>query len=78
LDWHDHVVIDPLYYRPTEVDCLRADASKARKQLRWQHSVGFEELVRIMVDAEMNILNPPRNRRKTDLPQPAVASSSEC
>ena len=39
LDWHDYVVIDPLYYRPTEVDFLLADAAKARQQLGWRHTV---------------------------------------
>jgi GDPmannose 4,6-dehydratase len=54
LDWHDYVVIDPLYYRPTEVDFLLADASKARHELGWQHKVECPELARLMVDAELN------------------------
>jgi GDPmannose 4,6-dehydratase len=53
LDWEDHVRIDPRYFRPTEVDVLRADASKARRELGWEPEVGFAELVREMVDAEM-------------------------
>jgi GDPmannose 4,6-dehydratase len=53
LDWHDYVVIDPLYYRPTEVDFLLADAAKARQQLGWRHTVELPDLVRIMVDAEL-------------------------
>jgi GDPmannose 4,6-dehydratase len=53
LDWQDHVIIDPLYYRPTEVDFLLADASKARQQLKWTHEVECPELVRLMVDAEL-------------------------
>jgi GDPmannose 4,6-dehydratase len=53
LDWHDYVEIDPRYYRPAEVDDLRADPSKARKELGWSHSVGFRQLVALMVDAEL-------------------------
>jgi len=53
LDWKEYVETDKRYFRPTEVDCLLADASKARKQLGWEPKVSFEELVRIMVDADM-------------------------
>jgi GDPmannose 4,6-dehydratase len=54
LDWQDHVQIDPRYFRPAEVDALRADPSKARSKLKWCHRVEFEQLVRILVDAEVN------------------------
>lgn len=53
LDWHDHVRIDPLYYRPAEVQDLLAEPTKARQKLGWRHGTGFDELVRIMVDAEL-------------------------
>jgi GDPmannose 4,6-dehydratase len=53
LDWEPHVEIDPRYFRPSEVDALLGDASKARDALGWAPRVGFEELVRIMVDADM-------------------------
>jgi GDPmannose 4,6-dehydratase len=53
LDPGKHVEIDPKYFRPTEVDELRGDASKARDELGWEPSVTFTELVRIMVDADM-------------------------
>ena len=53
LDWNDHVEIDPRYFRPTEVAHLQADASKAREQLGWTPKVTFSELVRIMVDADL-------------------------
>jgi GDPmannose 4,6-dehydratase len=52
-DWRAYVEIDPRYFRPTEVDLLRADASKARKQLGWEPRVSFKELVSIMVDADL-------------------------
>jgi len=53
LDWRNHVEIDPRYYRPAEVDLLIGDASHAKQKLGWQPKVRFEELVRIMVDADM-------------------------
>jgi GDPmannose 4,6-dehydratase len=53
MDWTKYVEIDPRYYRPTEVAALCGDASKARQQLRWQPKVGFSQLVRMMVDADV-------------------------
>jgi GDPmannose 4,6-dehydratase len=52
LDWEPHVEIDPRYFRPSEVDVLLGDASKAHEKLGWEPRVGFEELVRLMVDAD--------------------------
>jgi len=56
LDWHKYVKIDPRYFRPTEVDYLLADTSKAQKGINWSPKVKFHELVRIMVDADMELL----------------------
>jgi GDPmannose 4,6-dehydratase len=56
LDWHDYVKIDPRYFRPTEVDYLLADASKARRFLDWQPRVYFRDLVRVMLDADLERL----------------------
>ena len=53
LDWKRHVKIDPKYYRPTEVDLLIGDASKAKKQLGWQPKVRFRDLAMMMVDADL-------------------------
>jgi GDPmannose 4,6-dehydratase len=53
LDWNQYVRIDPRYYRPTEVDYLLADTTRARQLLNWQPKVCFRELVRIMVDADL-------------------------
>jgi GDPmannose 4,6-dehydratase len=53
LDWNKYVRIDPRYYRPTEVDYLLADTTRAQKNLNWHPRVCFRELVRIMVDADM-------------------------
>jgi GDPmannose 4,6-dehydratase len=53
LDWHKHVEIDPRYFRPAEVNELRGDMSKARKQLGWEPKVRFAELARMMVEADL-------------------------
>ena len=53
LDWRDHVDVDPSFYRPAEVHALRGDASKARRVLGWQPTIGFGALVREMVNAEV-------------------------
>ena len=55
LDYEKYVAIDPRYFRPTEVDVLLGDSTKARKQLGWQPRVGFEELIDMMVAADMVI-----------------------
>jgi GDPmannose 4,6-dehydratase len=55
LDWQEHVKIDPRYFRPSEVDNLIADAGKAKRQLGWDPKIKFDDLVRIMVDADMRI-----------------------
>lgn len=56
LDWEDYVTIDPKYYRPAEVDLLIGDASKAGRVLGWEPQVNFEQLVRMMVDADLQAL----------------------
>ena len=53
MDWHGCVEIDPRYFRPSEVDRLQGDASKARRVLQWKPQVSFRELARMMVDADM-------------------------
>jgi GDPmannose 4,6-dehydratase len=55
LEWQDYVSIDPRYYRPTEVDLLLGDASKAKKVLGWEPKVSFQELSRMMTDADMKL-----------------------
>jgi GDPmannose 4,6-dehydratase len=56
LDWKEYVEIDPKYFRPTEVELLLGDAGRARKILGWEPEVGFKELVRLMVDADIKAL----------------------
>jgi GDPmannose 4,6-dehydratase len=56
LDWRDYVVQDPRFMRPAEVDLLVGDASKAGRELGWEPAVSFRELVRMMVDADLQML----------------------
>jgi GDPmannose 4,6-dehydratase len=53
LDWQEHVDIDPRYFRPTEVELLLADAREARKRLHWEPRVSFSDLVKIMMDVDL-------------------------
>ncbi len=71
LDWKEFVETDPRYYRPAEVDLLLGDSSKARRVLGWEPKVGFKELVRIMVDHDLELARL-ESLRKSDgakLPQ---------
>jgi GDPmannose 4,6-dehydratase len=56
LDWEQFVEVDPRYFRPSEVDYLMGDASKARRVLGWTPKTSFEDLVRLMVDADVRLL----------------------
>lgn len=56
LDYHDHVVQDPRYFRPAEVDLLVADASRVQQKLGWEPDVTFDGLVEMMVDADLKRL----------------------
>ena len=56
LDWQEHVVQDPRFYRPAEVDLLISDPSKARRVLGWEPVVSFTELIHMMVDADLATL----------------------
>src|SRR5437867_6356934 len=70
MDWRKYVEIDPRYYRPTEVDLLLGDASKAQHKLGWRPKVKFKDLVRMMVDADLEA-------ESTRLSDPAVARNHE-
>ena len=61
LDWETYVEIDPRYFRPLDVEKLRSNPSKARDVLGWEATITFSDLVKIMVDADMQALNldPP-------------------
>ena len=60
LDWKKYVKIDKQFYRPAEVHLLRGDYSKAKKKLGWRPKVKFEELVRMMVDTDLERLKHTR------------------
>jgi GDPmannose 4,6-dehydratase len=57
LDWHKHVEIDPALVRPVEEDPLRGDASKAKRILGWKPTITFEEMVRMIVDADLSLFS---------------------
>jgi GDP-mannose 4,6-dehydratase len=54
-DWHDHVIQDPRFLRPAEVDLLIGDATKAREKLGWKPNVDFRQLIEMMVDADLEV-----------------------
>jgi GDPmannose 4,6-dehydratase len=60
LDWDQHVRVDPRYFRPTEVDFLQGDPSKATRLLGWRPSVSFTELVAMMVDYDVELAQQER------------------
>jgi len=72
LDWHKHVEIDPRYYRPAEVDLLIGDPTKAKRKLGWEGKTKFKDLVRLMVDADLETakkeahMNSYNNNEKLD------------
>ena len=70
-DWQDHVRIDEGYLRPTEVDELRGDASKAEQVLGWRPRTGFAELIRIMVEADLREAGLDPARHLVAAPAPA-------
>ena len=59
LDWEEYVVVDPKFVRPAEVDLLVGDSSKARKNLKWQPKIKFEELIKMMVDSDVERYKTP-------------------
>ncbi|RSD17113.1 GDP-mannose 4,6-dehydratase [Amycolatopsis eburnea] len=69
LDWRDHVVIDPSLVRPAEVEVLCADATRARTELGWKPVVTFEELMRMMVESDLN-----QTSRELDLGEALTAA----
>lgn len=66
LDWNNYVEIDPRYYRPAEVDLLLGDATKAREKLGWEPKVPFKEMVRIMIDHDLQLARDEKMLRESD------------
>jgi GDPmannose 4,6-dehydratase len=65
LDWRRHVVVDPQFYRPAEVDLLLANPEKARQRLGWKPEVSFPQLVSMMVDSDLAALSKTRDSDPT-------------
>ncbi len=65
MNYRDYVAPDPDLYRPAEVNVLMGDASKAREKLGWRHQIGFQELVREMVEADCRALGVPLDGAET-------------
>ena len=63
LDYNKHVVIDPKYFRPTEVDILLGDSAKARKKLGWEPKVSFDQLIDMMLEYDMELAKKERTLR---------------
>ena len=76
LDWQDFVKLDPRYLRPTEADLLIGDASKAHKELGWKPKTLFKELVRIMVDADLELASREAHQKEYRPPVRKRASQS--
>jgi GDPmannose 4,6-dehydratase len=75
LDWRDYVELDPKYLRPAEVDLLIGDASKAKRELGWEPRVTFNELVRLMVDADTSIVSNSGHEVFGDINSSSASSS---
>ena len=61
LNWEKYVEVDPKFIRPAEVDCLCGDATKAREKLGWEPEVSFEELIKMMVEADLELVRAGGN-----------------
>ncbi len=61
LNWEDHVVVDPKFYRPAEVDLLIGEPAKAKAKLGWEPKVSFKELVEMMVDSDLALIKKEMN-----------------
>jgi len=59
LDWREHVVCDAAFVRPAEVDQLCADPSQAAERLGWEPKIGFDELIAMMVESDLELLSTP-------------------
>ena len=74
MEWRKYVEVDPRYFRPAEVDLLLGDATKAKQKLGWTPKVGFKQLVRMMIDADMELVRQEIHGRGST--RPAGFSSS--
>jgi len=77
LDWSEHVEFDERYMRPAEVDLLLGDPSKAKERLGWEPQVGFQDLVRMMVDADMEIARREKTLRDAGHSMPEMVGHDQ-
>ncbi|MBA2524475.1 MAG: GDP-mannose 4,6-dehydratase [Pyrinomonadaceae bacterium] len=75
LDWRKHIEIDPRYYRPAEVNDLIGDASKAKAQIGWEPTIYFPELVKLLVDADIEMLDAQLARGEAYIEQKALKNA---
>jgi GDPmannose 4,6-dehydratase len=76
LDWQKHVELDNRYLRPTEVDALQGDASKAAKQLGWRARMGFKELIALMVKSDLDLARREKTLKQAGYDGPARGAAS--
>jgi GDPmannose 4,6-dehydratase len=69
LDWREYVEVDPKYKRPTEVDLLIGDASKARLRLGWKPRVSFPELIRMMIENDLELAQKEKAETRNQKPE---------
>ena len=77
LDWRRHVELDQRYLRPTEVDALEGDASKARERLDWRPRVSFPALVRMMVEHDVDLARRERTLKSAGYVEPARGAAAD-
>jgi GDPmannose 4,6-dehydratase len=76
LDWRRYVELDPRYFRPTEVDALRGDASKARQRLGWAPRVRFKELIQMMVNRDLDLAKREKVLKKAGYDSPGRSEAA--
>jgi GDPmannose 4,6-dehydratase len=76
LDWKQHVEIDQRYFRPTDVDVLHGDASKALRKLGWRPRVGFKELIKMMIEHDLELAKREAVLKSAGYESPARGSAS--
>ena len=70
LDYKEHIAIDQRYFRPTEVDALLGDASKARKKLGWEAKVSFDQLIDMMIESDLELAKKEQTLVEAGYPNP--------
>ena len=76
LDWKKHVELDARYLRPTEVDALEGDASKARKVLSWRPKMDFTTLIKLMVQHDLGLAQQEKTLHRAGYQSPARGAAS--